>query len=51
MKTKKIVNIVNFIRAEDWRFDSKELHETFLSELELCKKYSMPYTFLCFMTP
>lgn len=46
MKTKKIVNIVNFIRAEDWRFDSKELHETFLSELELCKKYSMPYTFL-----
>lgn len=46
MNTKKIINIVNFIRGEDWREDSEELHLTFIKELELCKKYPMPYTFL-----
>ena len=46
MQPKKIVNIVNFIRSEDWREDPKELNQTFLNQLELCKKYPMPYTFL-----
>ena len=46
MKTKKIVNIVNFIRGEDWRFAHDELHQTFINTLELCKKYPMPYSLL-----
>jgi hypothetical protein len=47
MKTKKIINIVNFIRAADWRVinkDPDELYSTFINTLELCKKYPMPYT-------
>ena len=44
MKTKKIVNIVNFIRGEDWRFTHEMLHQTFINTLELCKQYPMPYT-------
>ena len=46
MKSKKIVNIVNFVRAEDPRVQQKELFDTFVNEVELCKKYTMPYTFL-----
>ncbi len=46
MSTKKIINIVNFIRGEDWRENSEELHQTFINELELCRKYPMPHTFL-----
>lgn len=47
MKTKKVINIVNFIRSADWRVidkDPNELYNTFISTLELCKKYPMPYT-------
>lgn len=47
MKTKKIINIVNFIRAADWRVineDPNKLYNTFINTLELCKKYPMPYT-------
>lgn len=47
MKTKKIINVVNFIRAADWRVineDPDELYSTFMNTLELCKKYPMPYT-------
>lgn len=36
MTTGKIINIVNFIRGEDWRENSEELHQTFINELELC---------------
>ena len=46
MTTEKIINIVNFIRGEDWRENSEELHQTFINELELCWKYPMPHTFL-----
>lgn len=46
MKTDKIINIVNFIRSEDWRFDPEKLHETFIKQLELCKSTALPYTFL-----
>lgn len=46
MVTEKIINIVNFIRSEDWRCDSEELHQTFINELELCRKYPMPHPFL-----
>ena len=44
MKTKKVVNILNFIRGEDWRYTHEMLHQTFINTLELCKKYPMPYT-------
>lgn len=46
MGTKKIVNMVNFIRGEDWRFTHDMLYQTFINTLELSKKYPMPYTFL-----
>lgn len=35
MMTGKIINIVNFIRGEDWR-EFRRLHQTFINELELC---------------
>ena len=46
MNTKKVINIVNFIRGEDWRFSHEMLYQTFINELELCRNYPMPYTFL-----
>ena len=46
MNSKRVVNIINFIRAEDPRPGQKELFDTFVNEVELCKSYPMPYTFL-----
>lgn len=41
-----IVNLVNFIRADDYRFDNEALKDTTRKEMELAKKYKMPITFL-----
>lgn len=46
MNRKKVVNIVNFIRGEDPRVEQQVLYDTFKNQVELCKKYPMPYTFL-----
>ena len=46
MKSKKIVNIINFVRAEDPRVEQDVLYNTFKNQVELCKSYPMPYTFL-----
>ena len=44
--TKKIVNIINFVRAADFRVDARELFDTFARELELARSYPLPCTFL-----
>ena len=44
--TKKIVNIINFVRAADFRVDARELLDTYLQELELARSYPLPCTFL-----
>jgi len=46
MNSKKIVNIINFVRAEDPRVEQSVLYGTFKNQVELCKSYPMPYTFL-----
>lgn len=46
VKDKKIVNIINFVRGEDPREKQEELYSTFKKQVELCRSYSMPYTFL-----
>lgn len=46
MTSKKVVNIINFVRAEDPRVEQSILYGTFKNQVELCKKYPMPYTFL-----
>lgn len=46
MSEKRIANIINFIRGEDPRVEQNILYDTFVKQLELCKKYPMPYTFL-----
>lgn len=46
MLSKRVANIINFIRGEDPRVEQKVLYDTFVNQLELCKKYPMPYTFL-----
>ena len=46
MLSKRVANIINFIRGEDPRVEQKVLYDTFVKQLELCKKYPMPYTFL-----
>ncbi len=46
MKTKKVINIINFIRAEDPRVEQQMLYDTFKNQIELCREYPMPYTFL-----
>lgn len=43
---KNIINIVNFVRAEDYRNTQEELYDTFKQQVELCRQYPMPYTFL-----
>lgn len=43
---KNIVNIVNFVRAEDFRNTQEELYDTYKRQIELCRQYPMPYTFL-----
>ena len=43
---KNIINIVNFVRAEDFRNTQEELYDTFRCQVELCRQYPMPYTFL-----
>lgn len=43
---KNIINIVNFVRAEDFRNTQEELYDTFQCQVELCRQYPMPYTFL-----
>lgn len=44
--TKKIVNIINFVRAADFRVDARELLDTYLQELELARSYPLHCTFL-----
>lgn len=46
MSSNKIVNIMNFVRAGDHRITYEELFGTFIKEIELCRNYSMPYTFM-----
>ena len=46
MKSEKVINIVNFVRAQDIRVGDKPLLDTFLKQLEFQKSYDMPYTFL-----
>ena len=46
MNSKRVVNIINFIRGEDPRPGQQMLFDTFVKEVELCKSYPMPYTFL-----
>lgn len=46
MNSKKIVNIINFVRAEDPRVEQSVLYGTFKNQVELCRSYPMPYTFL-----
>ncbi len=43
---KNIANIVNFVRAADFRVDARELLDTYLQELELARSYPLPCTFL-----
>ena len=43
---KNIINIVNFVRAEDYRNTQEELYDTFKRQVELCRQYPLPYTFL-----
>ena len=46
MPSNKIVNIMNFVRAEDPRKSHEQLFGTFINEIELCRSYAMPYTFM-----
>ena len=46
MNSKKIVNIINFVRAEDPRVEQSVLYGTFKNQVELCRSYPLPYTFL-----
>ena len=46
MNAKKIVNIINFVRAEDPRVEQSILYGTFQKQVDLCRSYPMPYTFL-----
>lgn len=46
MSSKRAANIINFIRGEDPRVEQKVLFDIFAKQMELCKKYPMPYTFL-----
>ena len=46
MQAKKIVNVINFIRAEDPRIAQDVLYDTFKNQVALCKSYPLPYTFL-----
>ena len=46
MNAKKIVNIINFVRAEDPRVEQSILYGTFKNQVDLCRSYPMPYTFL-----
>ena len=43
---KNIVNIINFVRAEDPRNTQEELYDTYKRQVQLCRQYPMPYTFL-----
>lgn len=45
MKNERIINIINYFRSEDWRY-ADTLHSTAVNLLEICKRYSMPCTFL-----
>ena len=46
MNAKKVVTIVNFVRAEDWRMDGERLYQTYENHLKLCAEYGFPSTFL-----
>lgn len=46
MNKQKIINIINFVRGEDPRNTQEELYDTFKKQVELCRSYPMPYTFL-----
>ena len=46
MDKKKIINIINFVRGEDPRNTQEELYDTYKKQVELCRSYPMPYTFL-----
>lgn len=46
MNQKNIVNIVNFIRAADYRFPREGSIQTVKEQMKLAKKYQMPTTFL-----
>ena len=42
MNGKKVLTIVDFVRAEDWRMDAEKLFQTYVNHLELNRKYGFP---------
>lgn len=46
MSSKNALNIVNFVRAADWRVDPELLYQTYENHLKICVEYGFPSTFL-----
>lgn len=46
MERKNVINIINFIRGNDPRENQEELLDTFRRQIDMCKDFGMPCTFL-----
>ena len=42
MENKKVLTIVDFVRAEDWRVDGEKLFQTYVNHLKLNAQYGFP---------
>ncbi len=43
MESRNVLHIMNFVRAEDFRYDPEELFDTYLNHIKVCDEYQLPY--------